>query len=85
MPDTNITPEVKAMFEALISGEYGNFALVSCFVNGEPTAAIATINESGEGGMDIQPLFVAVTPSMKVEDHDGREATALPEAEASSA
>ena len=37
---TNITAEHRTAFEALVSGDYANFALLSCFVNGEPAAAI---------------------------------------------
>ena len=37
---TNITADHCAAFEALTSGDYANFALFSCFVNGEPAAAI---------------------------------------------
>ena len=40
---TNITADHRAAFEALISGEYANFALFSCFVNGEPASAIAAV------------------------------------------
>jgi hypothetical protein len=45
---TNITADHRAAFEALISGEYANFALFSCFVNGEPAAAIAAVNKHGD-------------------------------------
>jgi len=38
---TNITGAHQAVFEALTSGDYADFALFSCFVNGEPAAAIA--------------------------------------------
>ena len=37
---TNITAEHRASFEALASGDYGNFGLFSCFLNGEPATAI---------------------------------------------
>lgn len=33
---TNITLEHRAAFNALLSGQYSNFALLSCFVNGQP-------------------------------------------------
>ena len=46
---TNITAEHKAIFEALTSGDYRNFALFSCFVNGEPAAAIVAVNPDGDG------------------------------------
>jgi len=68
---TNITKEHRKTFFALTSGEYGNFALFSCFVDGEPSAAIVAVQESEEGFL-IQPLFVAVTEAMALTDHDGR-------------
>ena len=58
-------------FEALVSGDYCNFALFSCFVNGEPGAAIVDVNRDGDGYV-IRPLFVSVTPSMTLTDHAGR-------------
>jgi hypothetical protein len=70
---TNITQGAKDCFKALTSGKYNNFALFSCFVNGEPTSAIVAINKEGDG-YEIQPLFVAVTPGMTLIDHDGRSA-----------
>ena len=68
---TNITEEHRKAFAALTSGGYGNFALFSCFVDGEPSAAIVAVQESEEGFL-IQPLFVAVTEAMDLTDHDGR-------------
>jgi hypothetical protein len=59
---TNITDNHRAAFEALTSGEYANFALFSCFVNGEPEAAIAAVNRDS-GQYIIRPLFVSITPS----------------------
>jgi hypothetical protein len=66
---TNITAEHKAVFEALTSGDYRNFALFSCFVKGEPAAAIVAINEHGDN-YDFTPLFVSITPSLQLTDHD---------------
>ena len=43
MPDTNISEEHHRAFEALTSGRFDNFCLVSCFVDGEATAAIAAV------------------------------------------
>ena len=40
---TNITEEHHRAFEALTDGGAGNFCLFSCFVSGEPTAAIAAV------------------------------------------
>ena len=68
---TNITADHRAAFEALVSGDYANFALFSCFVNGEPAAAIVAVNRDGDG-YAITPLFVSVTPSLTLTDHDGQ-------------
>ena len=67
---TNITQEHRDAFEALVSGNFTNFALFSCFVGGEPAAAIVAVNREGEEYL-IRPLFVAVTPGMVLTDHDG--------------
>jgi hypothetical protein len=66
---TNITAEHRAAFEALTSGTFDNFALFSCFVNGEPAAAIVVVNGDGED-YTITPLFVSVTPALLLTDHD---------------
>jgi hypothetical protein len=70
---TNITADHQAVFEALSSGDYRNFALFSCFVKGEPAAAIVAVNRDGDG-YTITPLFVSITPSLVLTDHDGRNA-----------
>ncbi|QIE48230.1 hypothetical protein G5B38_21765 (plasmid) [Pseudohalocynthiibacter aestuariivivens] len=69
---TNIRPEVSA-FEALTSGEHDNFALFSCFLDGEPAVAIVVVTppESDEGKYQITPLFVGVTANMVLTDHEG--------------
>ena len=74
---TNITAEHRAAFEALISGDYANFALFSCFANGEPAAAIVAVNRDGDGYV-ITPLFVSMTPSLTLTDHDGQPASGAP-------
>ena len=80
MPDTNITEEHRRAFTALTSRRFHNFCLVSCFVDGEPTAAIAAVNagpaaeEGGEPEYLISPLFVCPTAAMTLTDHDGRQA-----------
>ena len=68
---TNITPDHRAAFEALVSGDYDNFALFSCFIGGEPASAIVAVNRNGQE-YTITPLFVAVTPGMVLTDHDGK-------------
>ena len=69
---TNITPAHREAFEALRNGSFQNFALFSCFVNGQPAAAIVAINPDG-AEYAITPLFVSVTGAMLLTDHDGRE------------
>ncbi len=78
---TNITADHRAAFEALSSGDFGNFALFSCFVNGEPAAAIVTVNRDGDDYI-INPLFVSVTTSLQVTDHDGHPCEPLPQGRA---
>jgi hypothetical protein len=72
---TNITTEHREAFAALSSGTSRNFALFSCFVNGEPAAAIVAITRNGED-YAIAPLFVSVTPGMALSDHEGGAPTA---------
>jgi hypothetical protein len=67
---TNITKEEYKLFNAITSGEYKNFVLVSCFLNGEPTVAIASVTRDGED-YNIQPLYVRVSDDMVITDHDG--------------
>jgi hypothetical protein len=74
---TNIIADHRAAFEALVSGDYANFALFSCFVNGEPAAAIVAVNQDGDE-YAITPLFVSVTPSLTLTDHDGQPPRAAP-------
>ena len=73
---TNITAEQRAIFEALVSGDYDNFALFSCFLGGEPAAAIVAVNRDGDD-YTITPLFVAVTPGMALTDHHGTPCASL--------
>ena len=70
---TNIREEHVSAFEALTSGQFENFALFSCFLNGEPAAAIVAIASPEREGEDYQvtPLFVSVTDAMVLTDHDG--------------
>ena len=67
---TNITPAHRQAFEALTGGEYDHFALLSCFVNGDPAAAIVAVTRDGDE-FHLMPLFVSVTDAMRLADHDG--------------
>lgn len=70
---TNITQGHRNAFEALRDGAFDNFALFSCFVNGQPAAAIVAINQTGDE-YNITPLFVSITDAMVLTDHDGQSA-----------
>ena len=81
-PGTNITEKLQAQFDFIISAPHNpesvrageqNVALFSCFVNGEPAAAIVMIERCADGTFAIEPLFVSVTPGMVIVDHDGLE------------
>ena len=80
MPDTNITEDHRRALEALTSGRFDNLCLVSCFVDGAATPAIAavTVNSPAKDGDKpdylISPLFICPTAAMTLPDHDGREA-----------
>ena len=71
---TNITAVHREVFEALTSGQYDNFALFSCFVGGEPAAAIVAVTREAED-YTITPLFVSITAGMHLTDHDGTSAS----------
>lgn len=58
-----ISDDQRETFDALTSGDFTNFALISTLFDGEPTVAIAAIVEEG-GTYIIQPLYVAVTDTM---------------------
>ena len=45
---------------------YENITLASCLVNGEPGVAIVMVDDAGEGKVAVMPLFVAITPKMKL-------------------
>ncbi len=79
---TNISPDHISAFEALTSGDYRNFALFSCFVDGAPAAAIVAVTPPSDGHPEyvITPIFVSVTPAMTIADHDGVKTAARPPA-----
>ncbi len=68
---TNITEEMQKTFDAITSGEYSNLALFSCFVDGQPTAAIAAVVKHSEDDIRITPLVIFPTADMVLTDHDG--------------
>ena len=70
MSKTNITKQHEEWLSALRDPSYDNFALFSCFLDGEPTCAIVAVNHGGDGTVTLAPLFVAVTKGMKLVDHE---------------
>jgi hypothetical protein len=70
-PTTNITEDHKNWLDYIQHSTPSDrtIALFSCFVNGEPTAAICVVSYDGTN-YNIMPLFVAVTPGMDLRDHD---------------
>jgi hypothetical protein len=63
---TNITPGHVSAFQAVRSQLYDNITLSSCLINGEPGVAIVMVDHCGEGKVAVCPLFVAITPGMKL-------------------
>jgi len=66
---TNIRQWHKDVLDMIQTG--GPVALVSCFVDGEPTAAIAVMEHLEDGSWEVRPQFVGITPKMRLTDHDG--------------
>lgn len=58
-----INDQESKLFNALISGEYDNFVLVSTEFQGEETTAIATIEFDGSDYI-VTPVYIAVTDKM---------------------
>jgi hypothetical protein len=63
---SNITPGHVNAFQAVRSQLYDNITLASCIINGEPGVAIVMVDHVGEGKVAVMPLFVAITPGMKI-------------------
>ena len=73
---TNIEEADKLFLDTI---DCGGIAMVSCFVNGEPSVAICMVDKREDGGADVYPRYVRITPGMKLEDHDGVEPKDLTE------
>ena len=67
---SNITPGHVRVFQAVRSQLYDNITLASCTVNGEAGVAIVMVEHAGEGHVAVMPLFVAITPKMRIEFAD---------------
>jgi hypothetical protein len=62
-----ITPGHVRCFQAIRSQLYDNITLASCLINGEPGVAIVMMDEAGEGKVAVMPMFVGITPKMKLD------------------
>lgn len=68
-PFSYITPGHVRAFQMLTSGLFDNVTLCSCTIDGEPGVAIVLVDEMREGQIAVMPLFVAITPAMKLRFH----------------
>jgi hypothetical protein len=78
---SNITPGHVKAFQMIQSQLYDNVTLMSCTINGDPSVAVVMMEHVGEGKIGVMPLFVAITPSMKLsfpEMEDGTDAALDP-------
>lgn len=64
---SNITPGHVRVFQAVRSQLYDNITLASCTIDDEPGVVIVMVDHAGENKLAVMPLFVAITPSMKIE------------------
>ena len=62
----NITPGHIRAFQAIRSPFYDNITLASCLINNEPGVAVIMLEETGDEMFAVMPLFVAITPGMKL-------------------
>ena len=65
-----VTAGHEMAFAWLRHGE-GQFGLLSCYVNGEPSALIAAGEHRPDGKVAIMPFFIALTKGMRVTTPDG--------------
>ncbi len=70
---TNITEEHRHAFEVFTSGDYGNFAIFSIFVDGAPGTAIVAVNEGPSTGEGSEPKFefLEATPTPSASENPG--------------
>ena len=74
-----IDEDVANCFQALISGEYANFCLMSILHDGQPSHAICAVNQViGSEDVCITPLFVCVKPDMLLVDPFGQQLSDIP-------
>lgn len=70
MSKTNIKKWHRDLTKPILDSWQHEACLVSCFVDGEPSVALALVEKRGDDYI-ICPKFVAVTDKMVVTDHDG--------------
>lgn len=69
--NTHVTEADKALFESLLAGR-DDVGLFSCLLDGTPAVAICAAGlDEATGEHVLEPLLVAVTPGMKLTDHEG--------------
>ena len=66
-PTSHITPGHVRAYHMLTSTLYEDrLTLTSCWINGEPGVVIVLVDRVGEDKVAVMPLFVAITPEMKL-------------------
>jgi hypothetical protein len=68
-PHSTLTAGHRMAFHWLRSSD-GEFGLVSCYVNGRPSALVVAAQAHGKR-IEIMPLFVALTDGMRITDPEG--------------
>jgi len=68
----NIREAHKGAGEYIRGAAADRVCLYDCRVNGEPAAAICAIQPGPGGTYALSPLFVSITPAMKLTDASGQ-------------
>ena len=69
-PSIELDPVDFKNFVAIMSGGYKNIGITPCFVNREASAAIVAVRQT-TNHVEVYPMFVALTHSMKLLDQNG--------------
>lgn len=73
-----VTDEQKKIFDALTSGKYSNFALMSGIFQGHPVAYACVVNQAENGDLEMSPIAMIIDLPFKLsfennmEDPNGR-------------
>jgi hypothetical protein len=73
-PSIELDPVDFKNFVALTSGSYSNIGITPCFINREASAAIVAVRQETDH-IEVYPMFVALTHSMKLLDQNGEPLT----------